>query len=154
MGDHPGRAGGLSTERSPLMNPFSPSRVTTEEAPKLVARRQQPISLTTLTTTAQTLYTASELYDFMIRHLWAANITGGAVTITLYLVADGGSAADSNAICKGYSIAANTTARLDFIAGTEFGSLMQPGMMLQALASANSSINMGGWGQEVVGNYI
>jgi hypothetical protein len=135
------------------LNPFNPSRVTTEQAPGFISRRQQPIGTVALQTTLTTLYTANE-HDFMVRHLWAANIDGSARTITMHMVPEGGTASDANAICKGYSIAANTTLRLDFIAGNDFGSLMQPGMFLQALASTNNTVNVGGWGQEVVGVYI
>jgi hypothetical protein len=135
-------------------SPFNPARVTTEAAPALVSRRQQPIGTVRLQTTVTTLYTANDTQDFLIRHLWAANIDGSARTITVYLVAAGGAAGDANAICKGYSIAANTTVRLDFIAGNGFGSLLQPGMFIQALASSNDTVNMGGWGQEVVGDAI
>jgi hypothetical protein len=136
------------------MPSFSPTRTTFERAPEGVLRRQQPIGLTRLQTSVSTLYTAPDSFDFLIRHLWAANIDGSARTITIYLVASGGAASDANAVCKGYSIAANTTVRLDFIAGNTYGSLMQPGMALQALASVADVVNMGGWGQEVVGGVI
>jgi hypothetical protein len=137
-----------------MATPFSPNRATIEKAPEGVLRRQQPIGTTQLQTTVSTLYTAPATFDFLIRHLWAANIDSSARTVTVYLVASGGTASDANAICKGYSIAANTTVRLDFIAGQTFGSLMQPGMTLQALASVADTVNMGGWGQEVVGGVI
>lgn len=130
------------------------SRVLTEQESRLITRRQQPISTVALQTTVSTLFTANTTFDFIIRHLWAANIDGSARTITVYLVPEGGTASDANAICKGYSIAANTTVRLDFLASQGVGSLMVPGMMLQALASTNNTVNMGGWGQDLVGEFI
>jgi hypothetical protein len=136
------------------LNPFSPSRVTTEEAQKFISRRQQPISTVRLQTTATVLFTTPASFDFLVRHLWAANIDGSARTITIYLVPDGQVPGDGNAICKAYSIAANTTVRLDFISGTGIGSLLQPGMTLQALASTNDTVNMGGWGQEIAGDLV
>jgi hypothetical protein len=137
-----------------MSNKFGSSRVVTESEARLITRRQQPIPTVALQTTLTTLYTANETLDFMVRHMWAANIDGSARTITIHLVPIGLGATNANAICKGYSIAANTTVRLDFIAGNTFGSLLQPGMSIQALASSNDTVNLGGWGQDVVGEFI
>ncbi len=133
---------------------FDPRRITTEAAPKAVPRRSQPISTVRLQGSVSTLYTASDAYDFMIRHIWAANIGSTGHEITVYLVPSGGTAGDGTAICKGYPIAANTTVRLDFLSGTNFGSLLQPGMTLQAVADTPDVVNMGGWGQDVIGDGI
>jgi hypothetical protein len=133
---------------------MDPRRVTTEAAPGPVTRQAQPIALTPLQTTVSTLYTAKADMDFMIRHIWAANIDSSARTITVYLVPSGGTAADSNAVCKAYSIAANTTVRLDFLTSSTYGSLLQPGMSLQALASVQNVVNVGGWGQDIIGDVI
>jgi hypothetical protein len=134
-----------------MSNRINPSRVTTEEAPKPTGRLTQPIDLKRLQTTISTVYTATAVYDFVIRHLWAANIDSSARTLTVHMVPSGGTASDANCVCKAYSIPANTTVRLDFLAGTSYGSLLQPSMSLQALCSSNNAVNIGGWGQDVVG---
>ncbi len=134
------------------MAEFDPKRVTTETAQPFLRLRQQPITTAVLTTSAAIIHTAPERFDFLIRLFWAANIDSVARTITIYLVPDGGSPSDANAICKDYSLAANRTIALDFMAPQGgFGVLMQPLMTLRALCSAASVVNVGGWGHEVAG---
>lgn len=91
-----------------------------------------------LTTAAATYYTVSAspttnlLRNGRIR---LSNNTAGAVTATVHAVPSGGSASDTNAILKAYSIGANSYIDLDL-------PLMKAGDFLQALAGAATSISI------------
>ncbi len=128
-------------------------RVTTETQRGFVPLRSQPIGPTVLDLdTPAVIYTAPASYDFIFRHMWAANIESATRTISLYLVADGETANDSNAICKEYEVAPFTTVRLGFMApDSGLGVLMPPGMTLQGSCSNADAVNIGGWGHEVAG---
>lgn len=70
--------------------------------------------------------------------LHVANITAGAVTLTVYCRPSGAAEADSNAVLKGVSFAANTCT-------TEYTKIpiqVPPGYVLSALASAGASLNI------------
>lgn len=89
-----------------------------------------------LAASATDIYTpaASTIYT-VIRHIHIANVTGGAVTFTLYVGATGGSSAGTE-LFKGYSVAANSS--YDWytalkLVSTEF---------LSGLASAGSSLTI------------
>jgi len=93
---------------------------------------------------ATDIYTpaASTIYT-VIRHIHVANVTGGAVTFTLYIGATGGSSAGTE-LFKGYSVAANSA--FDYyctkkLVSTEF---------LSGLASAGSSLTITIEGEQVV----
>lgn len=58
-----------------------------------------------LAATETTIYTAT--YQTLAVMLHLANVTTGAITVTIHIVPDGDTAADDNALCKGYSIPAN-----------------------------------------------
>lgn len=97
-----------------------------------------------LAASATDIYTppASTIYT-IITHIHFFNVTAGAVTVTLYKGATGGSAAGTE-ILKSYSIPANSPYDLYFnklrMASTDF---------LSGLASAGSSVTitvMGGQG--------
>lgn len=88
-----------------------------------------------LTTSAATYYTVASPYKLINSRVRFTNVTSGAVTVTAYAVPSGGSAADSNAILKGYSIAANAYLDIDL-------PVMTAGDFLQALASAGTSITI------------
>ncbi len=134
------------------MAEFDPRRVTNEQAQPFQRLRSQPIETAVLTTSAAIIHTAPERFDFLIRHIWAANLDTEAQTITIYLVPDGDTPSDSNAICKEFAIDPSTTVRLGFISpDSGFGVLLQPLMTLQALCSTASVVNVGGWGHEVAG---
>jgi hypothetical protein len=62
-----------------------------------------------LAAAAADIYTppAATIYT-VIRHIHIANVTGGAVTFTLYVGATGGSSAGTE-LFKGYSVAANSS---------------------------------------------
>lgn len=67
------------------------------------------------------------------------NITAGAVAVTAYSVPSGGSAADSNAFLKAFSVAANNYTDLPL-------PVLAPGDTFQALAGAGASINVSSLG--------
>jgi hypothetical protein len=89
-----------------------------------------------LAAAAADIYTppAATIYT-VIRHIHIANVTGGAVTFTLYVGATGGSSAGTE-LFKGYSVAANSS--FDYycvlrMASTDF---------LSGLASAATSLTI------------
>lgn len=131
---------------------MSPTRVTTESTPRPVTRRNQPIAMVAPVGTAGIVYLNATPFDFLVRHLVLANLGGTVATVSLYLVPPGFTAVDANAICKGYSLAANTSIRPAFVAGDVFGTLILPGWSLQA--TATGSVNVGGWGQELFGDGV
>ena len=131
---------------------LQPSRTLVEQElgrPRTIIK---PIATVRVQATATTIYTATPSFDFLIRHLWAANITGSAVALTVHMVPASGSPSDANACMKGVSIAANTTVLLDCLTGSGMGSLLQPGMSLVALAATADAINLGGWGNDIIGS--
>lgn len=70
-----------------------------------------------------------------IRHIHIANVTGGAVTFTLYVGGTGGSTGGTE-LFKGYSVAANSS--FDF-----YGALLMLSTdFLTGLASAGSSLTI------------
>ena len=64
-----------------------------------------------ITGTIATLYTVPTGFRAFVKDLNICNTTGGAVTVNVHLVPDGGTAGTDNAILYTYSIAANTTYR-------------------------------------------
>lgn len=113
--------------------------------------RRQPSLLTAqliepmaLGTSATVIYTAKADADFWVKHLFAANATGGAVTYTLYFVPSGDTAATANTVIFQRSLAANTSE----VIGIAVNHRLPEGASIQALASAGASINIGGWGYD------
>ncbi len=124
-------------------------RVSVEER-RPVDLRPQPIAVTSIGSSATTIYANTGPRDFLIVSLWVSNITGTAATLTLHAVPAGGSAGDGNAIVKGFSIAANSAPIvLCSDAGLRFR--LQPGRTLSGLGSTGAALNVGGWGFEVFG---
>lgn len=86
--------------------------------------------------TVSTLYTVpSSPSTTLVRNgrIRLTNTTAGAVTATIYAVPAAGSEADSNAIIKAYSIAANSYLDIDL-------PVMKAGDILKGLAGAATSI--------------
>lgn len=106
----------------------------------------KPIAITQLQTTPLTLYAADDR-DFIIRVLWAANVTAGASTLSLYIVPNGGTASIANQAYADTVISANTTIMLEPLVGH----LVEPGASIQARCSVNNAINIGGWGMDYEG---
>lgn len=98
-----------------------------------------------LTTSAATYYTAPALTTCVLRRLSCTNTTGGAVTVTLYLVASGGSASASNTLASAVSLAAGET----WSCPDADGHVLAAGGFVSALASANTSITLIGSGTEI-----
>jgi hypothetical protein len=143
-----GRSGALQGGGA-AMN-LQPQRVSLEPGVTRTVARAQPIGIVSVGATATTVYDNTGAYDFLIPSLWAANITGAAVALTLHAVPAGGSAGDGNAIMKGRSIAANSEP-VPVCSQAGIRIRLQPGMRLVALGGTGAAINMGGWGFEVLG---
>lgn len=95
---------------------------------KLVAGSQ-------LTGSVATYYTATNK-TATIKNATAVNTTAGAVTITVYIVASGGSATSSNIVISAKSIAAGETYNCPEL----IGKVVALGGTIQALASSATSI--------------
>lgn len=95
-------------------------------------------TLVELTNAFQTVHTVYTGRNLTITALHLVNATGGAITVQVCFVPDGGTAVQANAILWDYSIAAHS-----FIID-----LPAPGMILpskasiQAKASAGASVNL------------
>lgn len=99
-----------------------------------------------LASSATDVYTppASTIYT-VINQIHIGNVTGGAVTYTLYVGATGGSAGGTE-IAKAVSVAANSNSDLYFSPGLKMVSTD----FLSGLASAGSSLTITIMGQQVV----
>jgi hypothetical protein len=98
-----------------------------------------------LTNAAAVYYKTPNGIVTQIRKLTFTNTTGGAITVTIYLVPPAGTAADANTIVKTRSIATLAT----FEAFEVEGHLLPTGWTIQALASANTSVTVCGSGIEL-----
>lgn len=90
-----------------------------------------------LTNAAVTYYTSSSLTT-RIDKFSVTNTTGGAVTITIYIVPSGGSASASNTITYQRSVNAGQTWNCPDVVGQ----VMKSGDFIQALASAGASLTV------------
>ena len=91
-----------------------------------------------LTTGTVTYYTAGTGQFATISQATVTNTSGGAETVTIYLVPSGGSAGDSTTIVDVKSTAANATTILSELIGHN----IQPGGTIQAVASANTALTI------------
>jgi len=111
---------------------------------QIVATQYLPASVGVLYTAPAALANSVALLTSLV----LANVTAGAVTITLYNVPSGGSPATSNAVMYQVSIPANTT-WIGRYPGE--GALTMPGgSTLQGLASAANSVTITAGGEEYV----
>lgn len=94
-------------------------------------------STSQLTTSATTIYTATNVRS-QIHAAVFTNTTGGAITITVYLVPTGQSAAAANTVISARSLAAGET----YKAIELVGQWLSASDTVQALASANTSISV------------
>lgn len=99
-----------------------------------------------LTTVAATYYMAPASTTTIIQAVVLTNTTGGAITATVHLVASGDTATTSNVVLLAKSLAAGET----YIVPGTAGLALAAGGMLQALASANTSISLMASGTEIV----
>jgi len=72
----------------------------------------------------------------VVRHAVFTNHTAGAVTLTVYIVPSGGSAAAANKVLDAYSIAAHTA----YVSPEVAGVVLNQGDGIHTLASAGTSI--------------
>ena len=99
-----------------------------------------------LTTSAATYYTSPSNTTTIIKKLTVTNTSAGAVTVTIYLVASGGSAGAANTVTSAKSIAPGAT----YEAYECENHVLAPGDTLQALASSGASLTLKGSGIQVV----
>ena len=97
-----------------------------------------------LTVAAITYYTAPASTTTTIAACTLTNTTAGAVTATIHLVPNGGTATVSNMILSARALAAGES----FNVGSAIGQSLAPGGTLQALASAATSITLVASGYE------
>lgn len=88
-----------------------------------------------MTAAAVTYYTAPTSTKAVIKALAICNTTGVAITVTIYLVPNGGTATGDNAITAGLSVAANAT----YTCPEAVNQVLEAGGMIQA-KGANLSI--------------
>lgn len=89
-----------------------------------------------LTGSVATYYTATNK-KATIKNATAVNTTAGAITLTVYIVASGGSATTSNIVISAKSIASGETYNCPELVGKVVAS----GGTIQALASSAASIS-------------
>lgn len=99
----------------------------------------------TLTTSTVAIYTSAAGVTTRITHANIVNYSGGASTYTAYRVASGGSAADSNRLTAGKSVATLATDQCPEITGLVLG----PSESLQIVASANTALTYALSGQKI-----
>lgn len=100
---------------------------------------------TVLTTSAVTQYTAPGLTKAVIKKVTVTNTTGGAQSVTLYLIPSGGSAGDASTNTIAATVPANSGVEL-YLAENH---VLETGDFVQALASANSALTLMASGIEV-----
>lgn len=98
-----------------------------------------------LTNAVATYYSAPDNTKTILKKLTFTNSTAGSLTITVYLVPAGGTADATNILLDAFSIAAHTC----YEATVAEGHVMNAEDTLQALASANTSIDIMGSGVEL-----
>jgi hypothetical protein len=99
-----------------------------------------------LTTSVATYYTAPAKTTTLIKKVTATNTSGGAVSLTLYLVPSAGSSGDASTITDAKAIGAGAT----YEAYEAENQVLMPGDSIQALADANTSVTLMVSGIEIV----
>lgn len=129
---------------------IDPRRITFDAGNIRPSRIVKPVAIIPLAGTETTIYDNAGSFDFLVQSLWVSNITGSAVTLTLWAYTSGGSASDAVAIYKGFSVAANSgPVPVCSLSGIRIR--LRPGMLLTGLGSTGAALNVGGWGVEVLG---
>lgn len=90
-----------------------------------------------LTTSATTIYTATNVRA-QVHAATFVNTTAGAITVTIYLVPNGGSAGAANTLLSARSLAAGESYKVIEL----IGQWLSAGDTIQALASAATSISV------------
>lgn len=105
---------------------------------------KQFVPVTTLGTSATTLYTVSTpATNATIKQILIANYSSSSASVTVYAVPGGGTASNSNVIVPAIPIAANSTITLDVT------QVLPVNAFISAFASAGSSLNIMISGYEV-----
>lgn len=112
-----------------------------QRIPKAIAAAQ-------LTTSAAPYYTAPTGTTSTVNNLSLTNTSASPVTATLYRVPASGAAGNANAILAAFSIASGQT----YVPPQAIGLQLDPGMSLQALASAASAVTLAGGVYETSGS--
>ncbi len=87
---------------------------------------------------AATQYTCPANSKVIIRHVTFTNTTSGAITVTAYVIPSGGSAGDPTTVVSAQSVAAHAT----YVSPELSGCVLNAGDILNAFASAVTSISM------------
>lgn len=95
-------------------------------------------------TSAATIYTAPASTTTIIKNILICNTTASSATVTLNLVASGGSAAANNRILSTYSVNANDTVAIDL------SGILATGDFISAVQGTSSAITLHITGVEVV----
>jgi len=99
-----------------------------------------------LTTVAVNYYTVPNAKTAIIKRISFTNVSSGVVTITLYKVGSGDAPTTTNIIAKEKPIDVNETWSCPDIEGK----VLETGDAIQALASANTAVNIDGSATEVI----
>lgn len=102
------------------------------------------IQATLMGSTLTKYYSAPAATSTVITKLTACNTDSTAYTVDVHLVASGGTPGTSNAIVKGYPVAANFTVDITELVGH----VLAPGASIYALASVASKVVIRGSGME------
>jgi len=94
------------------------------------------ISVTAVSNSLTTVYTSTN--NTAITYLNLTNTSGGAITVDIHVIPNGGSAGTTNAVAKTLSIAATDSYQL-YSGGEKL--LLANGDFVQVVASAASGIN-------------
>lgn len=97
---------------------------------------KQLTAVTTLTTSAATMYTAPASTTTTVKTILLSNYSAADVQATVYLIPSGGTAANGNAILGSVNVAANTTTVIDTAV------VMPAASFIQAKASAGTALNI------------
>lgn len=110
-------------------------------SPKNIIPAQQ------LTNAAATYYTVPDKTRTVVKKLTFTNTTAGALTVTVYFVARGGTAADGNTLVKTIVVAAAGNRPVDLTEAIDH--VLEQGSTIQALASAAASVTIRASGIEI-----
>lgn len=101
-----------------------------------------------MTASAATYYAAPPATTATINNLSLTNTSASPVSVTLYRVPSAGTAGAGNALLSSFSLSAGQT----YVPPQAIGLQLDPGMTLQALASAGSSVTLMGGVYETSGS--
>jgi hypothetical protein len=96
-----------------------------------------------LTGSNATLYTSPALTTTVVKSIWIANTDSAAVTVTLYRVESGGSAADNRALMKTVSVEANSSYQVT----DEM--VLEAGQTLEGFAGTANKVTVSGSGVQI-----